>query len=134
MKLRKRKAETLMEFLIAMSVAGMIFIMISLALQRSTSSVAKIYAQDTLRAAAKTYIAGLRDFKSGENDLKSVMDSFVKEHDLDKIASFQMLDTSENEITLKDENTPTIFTFDLKVESRDEIIKIPGVTHFFNKK
>lgn len=134
MKLRKRKAETLMEFLIAMSVAGMIFIMISLALQRSTSSVAKIYSQDTLRAAAKAYIAGLRDFESGENDLKSVMDSFVQKHDLNKIASFKMLDPSNGtQINLNESETPKLFTFDLEVKSLDnEPITIPGVKHFFN--
>lgn len=121
MKLRKRKAETLMEFLIAMSVAGMIFIMISLALQRSTSSVAKIYSQDTLRAAAKMYIAGLPP--DNQEDLDEYMNKFIKEHDLDRIASFTRKNPNSNS---------KLLTFDLEVESRDESITIPGVKHFFN--
>lgn len=124
MKLRKRKAETLMEFLIAMSVAGMIFIMISLALQRSTSSVAKIYSQDTLRAAAKKYIAGLPDELDEKEQSK--LETVMRDRVSPDVANFT-INNLQRSSNLK------LWTFDLEVKSLDnEPITIHGVKHFFN--
>ena len=127
MKLRKRKAETLMEFLIAMSVAGMIFIMISLALQRSTSSVAKIYAQDTLRAAAKRYIADLPN--NSVSDLKTEMDKRLSKDVLYDIVTFSADLQGGN-------NTEQLGSLTLQVilKSNNEDLILRNITHFFNKK
>ena len=121
--MRKRKAETLMEFLIAMAVAGMLFIMISTALQRSTSSVSRIYNQDILSSAIDMYIAGLPT--DNKDNLNTYMTNFTNEKDLDRIAEFTRTE-------LQKDSHLKLWSFDIKAESHDETYTVRNVLHFFN--
>ena len=132
--MRKRKAETLMEFLIAMAVSGMLFIMISTALQRSTSSVANIYNQDILRAAAKKYIAGLPDELTSltEEHLYSYMNKRVSQDIITFSIDVKILPSTPETVEAK------LFSIDLYVntspDKTGEPYKLSNIIHFFSKK
>ena len=55
----KRRGETLTEFLAAMAVAGMLFLMISQTMQRAVASVTSIHAKDALRQEAEFFLAAI---------------------------------------------------------------------------
>ena len=62
----KRRGETLTEFLAAMAVAGMLFLMISQTMQRAVASVTSIHAKDALRQEAEFFLLIISDDIPGE--------------------------------------------------------------------